>query len=292
MRLVTYRDNTHQRIGAVQDNNVCDLSALAPDMLALIEGGPALLERARTMIADAATPCMPLASVELLAPIPRPRKNMICLGMNYAAHVYEAQRARGRPEKLPSHPVFFTKNVTAINHPGGVIPYDADLSTQLDWEVELVCIIGKLGKNIASDDALNYVFGYTIMNDISTRDLQVQHQQFFRSKSLDGSAPLGPWIVTADEISDPHALGLRLRINGATRQDSTTGDMIFNIPNIIATLSRGMTLEPGDIIATGTPSGVGLGMQPPQYLKPGDVIEAEIDGIGVLTNTVVAEHDF
>jgi 2-keto-4-pentenoate hydratase/2-oxohepta-3-ene-1,7-dioic acid hydratase in catechol pathway len=182
--------------------------------------------------------------------------------------------------------VFFTKAVTTINHPDGSIPYDPAVSSEIDWEVELAFIIGKRGKNISQDDAMGYVFGYTIMNDISARDLQKQHFQFYKGKSLDGSAPLGPWIVTPDEISDPHGLGLRLRINGETRQDSHTGDMIFRIPELIAVLSLGTTLEPGDIIATGTPSGVGLGMQPPQYLNPGDVIESEIDHIGVLRNTI------
>jgi 2-keto-4-pentenoate hydratase/2-oxohepta-3-ene-1,7-dioic acid hydratase in catechol pathway len=224
--------------------------------------------------------------VELQAPIPRPRKNIVCLGMNYAAHAIEGARARGKPERLPEHPVFFTKSVTAVNRPGGVIPYDPQVSTQIDWEVELAFIIGRRGKNIPEAEAMDYVFGYTVMNDVSARDLQKQHYQFYKGKSLDGCAPLGPWIVTADELTDPHALGLRLRVNGETRQNSTTADLIFNIPRLVAVLSLGATLEPGDIIATGTPSGVGLGMQPPQYLKPGDVVEAEVDGIGLLRNIV------
>jgi 2-keto-4-pentenoate hydratase/2-oxohepta-3-ene-1,7-dioic acid hydratase in catechol pathway len=253
----------------------------------LIESGTAMLTRIQEAIITASDEeLIPLEHVDLLAPIPRPRKNIVCLGMNYAAHAIEGARARGKPEKLPTHPVFFTKAVTAINHPGGSIPYDAEVSTEIDWEVELAFIIGRQGKNISRDEAMSYVFGYTIINDISARDLQAQHKQFYKAKSLDGSAPLGPWIVTADEIADPHALGLRLRVNGETRQDSHTGDMIFKIPELIAVLSRGVTLEPGDIIATGTPSGVGLGMQPPQYLKPGDMVEAEIDGIGVLRNGV------
>lgn len=287
MRLVTYDDGTRPQIGAVRGAALVPLGALAPDMLTLIEAGPELLSRAGEHAAQAPeADTVPLASVRLLAPIPRPRKNIVCLGMNYAAHAIEGARARGKPEVLPKHPVFFTKSAAAVNHPDGVIPYDPAVSTQIDWEVELAFIIGRAGKNIAPEAAFEYVFGYTIFNDVSARDLQKQHYQFYRGKSLDGCAPFGPWIVTTDELRDPHALGLRLRVNGETRQDSHTSDMIFKIPELIAVLSRGATLEPGDIIATGTPSGVGLGMQPPQYLKPGDVVEAEIDGIGVLRNTV------
>jgi 2-keto-4-pentenoate hydratase/2-oxohepta-3-ene-1,7-dioic acid hydratase in catechol pathway len=287
MRLATYHDGVKQQIGVVLDNFVVKLDSIAPDMLTLIEGGAEMLTHAQKMLAmSSEDEMLSLSSVELLAPIPRPRKNIVCLGMNYAEHAFEGARARGKPEVLPKHPVFFTKAVTAINHPGASIPYDPHVSTQIDWEVELAFIIGRRGKNIPPEDAMSYVFGYTIMNDISARDLQVQHKQFYKAKSLDGSAPLGPWMVTADEIADPHALGLRLRVNGETRQNSTTSDMIFKIPELIAVLSQGTTLEPGDIIATGTPSGVGLGMQPPQYLQPGDVVEAEVDGIGILMNTI------
>ncbi len=287
MQLVTYVDGTEQRIGALRGEFVVDLSTVAPDMLTLIEQSPASLVRATELVASVNSADMiALTGVTLLAPIPRPRKNIVCLGMNYAAHAIEGARARGKPEVLPKHPVFFTKPPTAVNHPDHSFPYDREVSAEIDWEVELAFVIGRRGTNISRTDALSYVFGYTIMNDMSARDLQKRHFQFYKGKALDGSAPLGPWIVTADEIPDPHALGLRLRINGETRQDSHTGDMIFNIPDIIAVLSRGTTLEPGDIIATGTPSGVGLGMQPPQYLAPGDVIEAEIDSIGVLRTTI------
>ena len=286
MRLVTYRDGAVERIGAVHNHLVIDLSDIAPDMLSLIAAGPAALDAARARVA-AAESGAPLGDVTLLAPIPRPRQNIICLGMNYAAHAYESLRAKGRPEKLPAYPVFFTKSSSAINHPGADIPLMPELSEQRDWEVELAFVIGSGGRNVSREDALGTIFGYTILNDVSARDLQSNHQQFFFSKSLEGTAPMGPWIVTADEIPDPHALGLRLRLNGATMQDSNTGDMIFDIPTIIATLTRGMPLAPGDIIATGTPSGVGMGMTPQRWLKSGDVMEAEIDGIGVLRNPVV-----
>lgn len=285
MKLVTYRKGTVEAVGAVRDDGVVDLSGLAASMLALIEGGPALLKQARNYIATATT-TIPLSEVTLLAPIPRPRKNIMCLGMNYAAHAIESLRAKGLPEKLPAYPVFFTKAPTAINHPGAPVPLMPELSSQRDWEVELALIMWLPARNVKPEEALCHVFGYTILNDVSARDLQTNHQQFFFSKSLDGSAPMGPWIVTADEIPDPHALRLQLRLNGTTMQDSMTSDMIFDIPTCLATLTRGMTLEPGDIIATGTPSGVGMGMNPQVWLKAGDVMECEIEGIGVLTNQV------
>lgn len=244
-----------------------------------------MLARARAITASAEA-AVPLEAVSLLAPIPRPRKNIICLGMNYAAHAIESLRARGLPEKLPEYPVFFSKALTAVNHPGAVVPLMSDVSAQRDWEVELAVVIGVGGKNIPRERALSHVFGYTILNDVSARDLQTRHQQFFYSKSLDGSAPMGPWIVTADEIPDPHNLRLRLRLNGETMQDSNTGDMIFDIPACIATFSRGITLEPGDVFATGTPSGVAMGMTPPRWLQAGDVMECEIERIGVLRNEV------
>lgn len=287
MRLVTYHDGVARRIGAIREHAVVDLSALAPDMLTFIEGGAVLLDQAREILVTTdETDLVPLSSIDLLAPIPYPRKNIVCLGMNYAAHAIEGARARGLPEKVPEHPVFFTKPPTAINHPGGSFPYDAAVSAEIDWEVELAFVIGRRGKNISRDEAMSYVYGYTIMNDMSARDLQKQHKQFYKGKSLDGSAPLGPWIVTANEIPDPYTLGLRLRVNGELRQHDSTQHMIFKIPEIIAVLSLGATLEPGDIVATGTPSGVGLGMQPPHYLAPGDIVEAEIDCIGVLMTRI------
>jgi len=285
MRLVTYRYNGVEQIGAVRGDQVVSLHGVATSMLELIDGGPALLDQARRAL-DAADHSLPLDEVELLAPIPRPRKNIICLGMNYAAHAIESLRAKGLPETLPAYPVFFSKLSTAVNSPGATVPLLPEVSSQRDWEVELALVIGTGGSNIAKDEALGRVFGYTILNDVSARDLQNRHQQFFYSKSLDGSAPMGPWLVTADEIPDPHALRIQLRLNGATVQDSSTGDMIFDIASCIATFTTGITLEPGDIITTGTPSGVGMGMTPQQWLKAGDVMECEIEGIGVLRNTV------
>lgn len=302
MRLATYQDEHHQRIGAVQGTVLVDLSSFAPDMLTLISRGPEVLAQAREKIAavlamaalsgthSTVTPTLlPLDTVELCAPIPRPRKNIVCLGQNYVAHVEETARTLGREGGIPEYPVFFTKAVTAVNHPGGTIPYQPDVTSQLDWEGELAVIIGKSGKNIAPEEAMEYVFGYTIINDITARDLQRQHRQFFKGKSLDGCAPLGPWIVTADEIPDPHNLRIVVRVNDTVVQQGHTSQMIFKIPDIIAILSRGMTLEAGDIIATGTPSGVGMAMDPPRFLRPGDTVTVEIEHIGVLKNTVANE---
>jgi 2-keto-4-pentenoate hydratase/2-oxohepta-3-ene-1,7-dioic acid hydratase in catechol pathway len=228
-----------------------------------------------------------LSDVQLAAPIPRPRKNLMCLGWNYAEHAKETALIRGQEAKAPEYPVIFTKAPTTINSPYGNIIIDPRVSEEIDWEVELAVIIGNGGKNISEEDALSHVFGYTVLNDVSARDLQSRHKQFFKGKSIDGYCPMGPWIVTADEIKDPQQLVVSLRINGITRQEGNTSMMIFPIRTIIAVLSKGMTLEPGDIIATGTPSGVGFARNPPEFLKAGDVMETEVEGIGVLRNVVV-----
>lgn len=285
MLLATFEAERGLHPGAVVGDEIIDLSAVVPDLLTLIEQGTIGLERAQAAVQERKH-VLPLSSVQLQAPIPRPRKNIVCLGMNYAEHAYESMRAKGLPPSLPEYPVFFTKPPTAVLRPEGVIPYDPALTSQLDWEVELAFVIGRDGKDIAAEEALSYVFGYTIVNDISARDLQNRHQQFFKGKALDGSCPIGPWIVTADELPDAGNLQLRLRVNGETRQDSRTSDLIFDIPTIIATLSRGQTIEAGDIVSTGTPSGVGMGLNPQVWLQPGDVVEAEIERIGVLRNTV------
>ena len=228
-----------------------------------------------------------LSQVQLLAPIVRPRKNIMCLGWNYAEHEKETAEARGRAPSIPEYPVLFTKAPTTVNAPYGNIIIDPTVSEQVDWEAELGVIIGKTGKNIREEEALDYVFGYTVLNDVSARDLQFQHQQFFKGKSIDGYCPMGPWIVTADEVADPQQLPIRLRVNGVVKQDANTSMMIFSVRQIIAVLSKGMTLEAGDIIATGTPSGVGFARNPPEFLKAGDVVETEIDGVGLMRNGVV-----
>ncbi len=228
-----------------------------------------------------------LSDIQLAAPIPRPRKNLMCLGWNYADHAKETALIRGQDTKAPEYPVIFTKAPTTVNSPYGNIIIDPQVSVEIDWEVELAVIIGNGGKNIPEEDAMSHVFGYTVLNDVSARDLQSRHKQFFKGKSIDGYCPMGPWIVTADEIKDPQQLEVSLRVNGITKQEGNTSMMIFPIRTIIAILSQGMTLEPGDIIATGTPSGVGFVRNPPEFLKAGDVMETEVEGIGILRNLVV-----
>ncbi len=294
MRLVTFQldkdrgtgDRAGDRIGAlVNANEIIDLSPVAPTMLQLIALGAAGLNQA-AQVAAVAAPAYTLDNVQLLAPIPLPQRNVMCLGRNYAEHARESAAVWGQSADLPAFPVIFTKATTSINHPDAPILIDPAVSSQIDWEAELAVIIGQRGKNIHPAGALSYVFGYTCLNDISARDLQRQHQQYFKGKSLDGACPLGPWIVTAEAIPDPHNLRIQCRVNGQIKQDAHTSQMIFNIPQIIATLSHGMTLQPGDIIATGTPSGVGFARTPPEFLQPGDLVEVEIEGIGILGNTV------
>ena len=313
MQLVTFlRDRAGKvpRLGAVWHDTVLDLRALSADMAAqraarpapgallprtmleLIDGGPAVWARAHEVweygraLVDRLDPAdlgrrgiaRPLAGTRLLAPIPRPRKNVFCMGRNYAEHAAE------RGAALPERPVFFTKPPTAVIGPGAPIVHHA-VTQALDYEVELAVVVGRRGRDFAHDEAPAHVFGYTVLNDVTARDLQKAHQQWFKGKSLDTFCPMGPVLVTADEIPDPQALGIRLRVNGKTRQEATTAQMIFGVPALLAALSAGMTLEPGDILATGTPSGVGAATG--AYLGPGDVVEAEIDGLGCLTNPVV-----
>lgn len=221
--------------------------------------------------------------IRLRAPVAPPR-NVFCLGKNYLEHVRESVGPHERPE----HPVWFTKTTTAITDPDRDIEVDPELVTQLDWEVELAVVIGRGGRNIPQERALEHVYGYTVLNDLSARNLQFSRGgQWFYGKSLDGLCPVGPVLVTRDEIPDPQALELRLRVNGEERQHGFTRDMIFPVAVAIADLSRGITLLPGDVIATGTPAGVGMGMRPPRFLQHGDVVEAEISGIGVLRNRIV-----
>lgn len=296
MKILTGIFEGRSRLGVEFDGHVVMPSLLTPspgladDMLELIESGADGLEALRQFLKDPPKECrVPLTDIELLAPIPKPPGNVICLGWNYAEHIEESADADVHDSKLPTHPVVFTKAVGSVCGPFDEIPFDADFSTEMDWEVELGVIIGKAGRKIAEAEAHRYIFGYTVINDISIRDVQFRHQQFFLGKSADGTCPMGPHIVTADEIEDPQNLDLVCRVNGETKQSSNTRFMIFNIANTIATLSRGMTLRPGDIIATGTPSGVGFARKPPEFLRPGDVLESEIQSVGLIRN-YVTEH--
>ncbi len=289
MRLVTYRYGQDISLGARQGESIIDLAAVAPDMLTLIAMGAEGMARAKEIIGAPAV-SYPVGEVALLAPIPTPVRNIMCLGLNYAEHAKESYAATGQQAELPEVPIVFNKATTTVIGPFDPIPFNPQVSTAIDWEVELAFIIGRTGTNIPTSEAMDYIFGFTVLNDVSARDLQRQGKQFFKGKSLDGSCPLGPWILTLDEAPDTSSLRITSRVNGVTKQDSNTAHMIFDLPSIITYLSKGMTLLPGDIIATGTPSGVGFARKPPEFLQPGDVVECEVEGIGVIRNEVVTAN--
>ena len=291
MKLGTCRYQAQQYVFILQGAQAL-MPALVPqydqaiwrDMLTLIDNPPDL-----TAMVAAASDAMrvPLAEVELLAPIPRPRRNVMCLGLNYLEHAEETALQVGRSAKAPEYPIVFTKSPTSVIGHEAAIPFDPDTCSQLDWEAELGVIIGKAGKKIQAENAHAHIFGYTVINDISARDIQLNHKQYFLGKSIDGGCPMGPFIVTADEIADAQKLKIECRVNGKVKQTSNTRHMIFNIASIIQWLSRAMPLEAGDVIATGTPSGVGFVRQPPEFLVPGDVVECEVEHVGVLRNRIV-----
>lgn len=300
MKLVTFDRDGAARLGAVAGDLIVDLCALATaagetcpaTMLALIEAGPEALDNVKRLMAahDGAWPAgttVKLADTRLLAPIQRLPKGVIGVGLNYSEHVEESSRTMDTDRDMPSHPVIFFKPPTAVIGPEDSIVHNQAQTSQLDWESELGVVIGRRCRDVAPGDALDQVFGYTCVNDISARDLRHGGQWCF-AKGQDTFAPMGPWIVTADEIEDPHALRIGLRVNGVTKQDGNTRQMIFRVPALIAHLSSGITLEPGDVIATGSPAGVGISYVPPQFLKPGDVVEVDIEKIGVLRNQVIA----
>lgn len=291
-----------ERLGLARGDTVIDVHALVsgktggtlPRTLPeLIQQGRDTWERLAQLVNQALAGDPPrsavhrAADVRWHAPIQRPRKNIICLGLNYISHVKEGARARGREFKIPEAPVFFTKPPTAVNGPYDPIPWDSAVTAQVDYEAELGVVIGISGKNIPRARALEHVFGYTVINDVSARDLQQRHLQWFKGKSLDGFCPMGPVVVTADEFGNPQTKKIGLRVNGVEKQHSTTANMIFSVDVIIEFLSQGMTLEAGDVIATGTPEGVGLGRTPQEFLKDGDVVETEVEGIGILRNRII-----
>jgi len=299
-RLATVEEGGARRVALVlDDGSALDGPAAAcaagldpaplADMVETIRAwdvlGPMLRSAAKSPPAGAT---LPRGAFRLLAPIPRPAKNVFCVGRNYIEHVAEGDRAAGRETEVPRHPQFFTKPPTAVIGPDEAVPSYAAITRVLDYEVELALVIGRGGADIPAERAFDHVFGYTIVNDITARDLQRRHGQWFKGKGLDRSCPMGPWIVPADEFAAPPDLAIALTVNGEMRQSSRTSQLIFDIPAIIATLSAGLTLEAGDVIATGTPSGVGYAMTPPRVLAPGDVIEATVEGIGTLRTTIVA----
>jgi 2-keto-4-pentenoate hydratase/2-oxohepta-3-ene-1,7-dioic acid hydratase in catechol pathway len=236
-----------------------------------------------------AAPTLPLAGVALHAPFPRPARNVFCVGKNYHEHAKEFAQSgfdASTKDVVPEAPVVFTKPPSAVIGPGETIPGHLDPTKSVDYEGELAVVIGKGGRGIAAVDALGHVFGYTIVNDVTSRQLQHKHRQWVLGKGIDGFCPMGPAVLTADEVPDPRTLRLRTWVNGELRQDATVADLIFDIPTLISTISAYITLEPGDIIATGTPVGVGIGFNPPKFLAAGDVVRIEIDGIGTLENPV------
>ncbi len=298
MRLVTYQLlgtqelKTGIQVGKDQLLDVAAESAArgashkVASMLDIIAGGDATMDLLREIEAAHKTAPIMLNKALLKAPIPRPLKNVFCVGWNYLEHFEEGGAKLEDKRELPKWPVFFSKAPTAVNGPYDVIPFDAGISTQLDWEVELGVIIGKGGKNISEADAMNHVFGYTVINDVTWRDIQRRHGgQWDKGKSLDGTCPMGPCIVTADAI-DHTDLHLSCRVSGVTKQDSNTKHLYFKLPRLIHDLSLGQTLEAGDIISSGTPEGVGFARTPPEFMKAGDLLETEIDGIGVMRNPI------
>jgi len=302
MRLVTYRSHVEAeaRLGALVGDLVLDLEMFGEEcgvplpstMLDFIDLGPQAVAITSKLIAQAEGvfpigTAQPVANVKLLAPIPRPRKNIFGIGLNYTEHVAESAKSLDTSPELPRQPVIFSKPPTSVIGPDDAIVHNAKITKQLDWEVELAAIIGTRAKGVAREDALKYVFGYTVCIDMSARDCR-RAGQWIYSKGQDTFAPMGPCVVTADEIPDPQTLDLWLTVNGVEKQRSNTAYMLFKVDELVADISQGITLEPGDIIATGTPAGVGAGMDPQEWVWPGDIIVASVEGIGTLRHPVVA----
>jgi len=299
VRYLTFslKSDSATRLGVLTDDGVVDVKTAIehrwpgdpPDsLLSLLQHGPDAWHRVAALVAEPpAISRYTLAEIRWHAPFPRPPKNVVCLGMNYAEHIREAAGAMKREVRIPTAPVYFTKAPTSVIGPFDDVRVDRSATQQVDWEAELGVVIGIGGRNIPRDRALRHVFGYTVVNDVSARDLQKQHLQFFKGKSLDTFCPMGPLVVTADEFGDPQNKAVKLRVNGVTKQNGHTRDMIFPVDVIIESFSKGLTLEPGDIFSTGTPDGVGMGRSPQEWLQDGDVMETEIEGIGVMRNKVV-----
>jgi 2-keto-4-pentenoate hydratase/2-oxohepta-3-ene-1,7-dioic acid hydratase in catechol pathway len=295
MLLVTFIEGGKSRLGIIDRacGEVIDFSRVAPglpqDMAAFIAfGEPGLAEARRAEASGEGR--VPLAQVRLTAPISKPARNIFCVGKNYREHAQELQTAGlkgGGAEAIPELPIFFTKATSSVIGPGEPIPAWLDPTNTADYEGELAVVIGPGGRGIARAEAMRHVYGYTIVNDVTSRALQRRHQQWFLGKSLDGFCPMGPAIATADEVPHAGTLRVQTRVNGELRQNALAADLIFDIPTLIETLSRTLTLAPGDVIATGTPAGVGMGFKPPRFLKKGDVVTIVIDPIGTLENPVV-----
>jgi 2,4-didehydro-3-deoxy-L-rhamnonate hydrolase len=278
MRFVTYSYGGETAPGVVEGDGVRPIST--PTLREYI----ALAPHERIAWHSAEDP-LPLRDVRLEAPLQPPR-NVFCVGRNYLDHAKEGARASGRELKLPAAPTFFTKAPTAIAGPGATLHLPENLSSEYDYEAELAVVIGARCKDVSVDDAPHVIFGYTALNDVTARNIQRERGQWFKGKSLDESCPIGPWIVSRDEIDEPQRLAIVFRLNGVEKQCGNTAEMLFSVSEIVAELSKGMTLLPGDVIATGTPAGVGFARTPPEFLADGDVMEVEIERIGVLRNAV------
>lgn len=289
MRFITFDFDGQTRPGILRMDDVFDLSPSFDSLLAIIDGGAAALASARRL-ADEADPIAKLDKIRLQAPIPQPRRSVFATGWNYHDHFEEGRDKRDdERDEIPDYPTFFTKASTTVIGPTDPVPHDAALSDRIDYEAEIAVVIGRGGRSIPAEAALDHVFGYTLANDVTARDIQRRHgNQWDKGKSIDASCPLGPVIVTADEIGDPQALELRCWVNGEIRQQASTAAMAFPIASIIEHLSSGMTLVPGDILLTGTPAGVGYVMEPPRFLEPGDTVEVSSPQIGELRNPVEA----
>lgn len=287
MRLVSFEHFGAVRVGVVIGDRIRDVSSVAPTMAALVEGGSPMLERVACAAAEASDD-LDLQSVRLLAPFPDAPRNILCVGLNYLDHAAEGARAGRRGGALPERPVWFSKAVASICGPFDDIPVDLSVSAMYDWEAELALVIGREGRRISRERAFEYIHSYTVFNDFTARDIQHAYgEQWFKGKSIDRSSPLGPWLVTPEELESPPRLRVTCSVNGQVRQDSNTGLLIFDIPTLIADISETITLAPGDIISTGTPSGTGSSSVPREFLKPGDVLETRVEGIGVLRNRIV-----
>ncbi|GAA3774451.1 fumarylacetoacetate hydrolase family protein [Plantactinospora mayteni] len=289
MRLVTFEYGGRTRIGALrgEDEVVPFDAGLPTSMVDLVAAGDAALDRAAAQLGSGAG--VPLTEVRLLPPI-RPRNNIMCIGKNYLEHAAEFAGSgfdASQQQAVPDHPVVFTKALSSVVASGDPVHVSADSTGTSDYEGELAVVIGQGGRGIAAEDAYAHVFGYTIVNDMTVRRLQRQHVQFFLGKSAATYCPMGPALVTRDEIVDVTKLWVRTTVNGEQRQAAPVADLIFDIPTLIATISVSVLLEPGDVIATGTPAGVGIGFTPPRYLRAGDVVEVSVDGLGTLTNPLV-----
>ena len=286
MKLVTYQYEGNERVGALTADGAAILPLPYPDMNTLIESASFADLLSAASAAESSGASVPAAEAVLLAPIPRPRQDIICLGMNYRDHLTEAANYDSAFAKERPVTVYFSKRVSQAVAPEGFIERHAGLTERLDYENELAVILGRAARDVKAADAADYIFGYTIVNDVSAREVQTSHKQFYFGKSLDGFTPMGPCITTADEIAFPPALTLTTLVNGELRQNSNTSLLLNSIAEIIEELSSGMTLLPGTIIATGTPAGVGMGFETPKFLASGDVVACTIEGIGTLRNTV------